>query len=65
VSNPAVMERVTTWLDITEAARRLGVHRRTVMRWCEAGKLGADAKKTPGGHWRVREEWVREQGRLR
>ena len=40
-------------LTLTEAAARIGVHRRTLRAWIRAGRL--EASRTPGGHWRVRE----------
>jgi len=45
-------------ISAAEAARRLGVDRATVARWCAAGKL--PAFRTPGGHWRIRAAVVRE-----
>lgn len=39
-------------LSAAAAADLLCVHRSTVKRWIDAGKL--PAFKTPGGHWRVR-----------
>jgi predicted site-specific integrase-resolvase len=48
-------------LRITVAADRMGVHRKTLMRWCEAGKVPG-AMKTPGGYWVVPDEWVLEMG---
>lgn len=39
-------------IPAAEAARRLGVNKSTVSRWCEAGKL--PAFRTAGGHWRIR-----------
>ena len=51
------------WLTCTEAARVLGLHRRTVQnqaRDYHEGRLArvdsriAGARRTPGGHWRVR-----------
>lgn len=53
------------WVSITEAADRIGVHRKTLMKWCQRGKLGDSARKTPGGLWYVRESWVNEMGRLK
>lgn len=39
------------YVTVTEAAGRLGVHRRTAQRWVREGRLAGH--KTPGGHWRV------------
>jgi excisionase family DNA binding protein len=36
----------------TEAARLLGVDRRTVIKWCESGDLQA-VRIGEGGHWRL------------
>ena len=44
----AGLRRITA----AEVARRLGVHKSTVVRWIAAGKL--PAYQTPGGHHRVR-----------
>ena len=45
-------------ISAAEAARRLGVDRATVARWCQAGKV--PAIRTPGGQWRIRASVVRE-----
>ena len=45
---------MTEYLTLTEVADRLGMNRRTPMRWAESGRL--PATKTPGGHWRVSED---------
>jgi excisionase family DNA binding protein len=51
-------------MSTTEAARLLGVDRRTVIKWCEAGDLQA-VRIGEGGHWRLIrsgvERIVREQ----
>lgn len=52
------------WVPITEAALRIGVHRRTIMRWCSSGKLGGNAMRTPGWYWYVRDSWIRGFGRF-
>lgn len=41
-------------IRISEAARLLGVHRDTIRRWVEEGKL--DAIRLPGGEVRYRRE---------
>src|SRR5574343_1306899 len=62
---PGFTPPADSWLTCTEAARELGLHRRTVQN--QARLLAADparrgqvderiaaARRTPGGHWRVR-----------
>jgi excisionase family DNA binding protein len=49
MSGPAAQRRSET--SAAEAARRLGLHKATIARACQAGKL--QARRTPGGHWRV------------
>lgn len=62
---PGFTPPADSWLTCTEAARVLGLHRRTVQN--QARLLAADparrgqvderiaaARRTPGGHWRVR-----------
>jgi len=44
-------------ISAAEAARRLGVDRSTVSRWCQDGKL--PAIRTIGGHWRIRASLIR------
>jgi excisionase family DNA binding protein len=39
-------------MSTTEASRLLGVDRRTVIKWCEAGDLQA-VRIGEGGHWRL------------
>jgi len=52
-------------IPAAEAARRLGVDKGTVARWCQSGKL--PALRTIGGHWRIRasliDHMVREAGK--
>lgn len=36
-----------------EAANLLGVHKMTVLKWCQQGKLDAYRTSTPLGHWRI------------
>jgi excisionase family DNA binding protein len=40
------------WLTTGQAAELLGISRSTVVRYIEAGTL--DARRLPGGRWRVR-----------
>src|SRR6266516_4303123 len=40
-------------MSLTSLASEKGVSRRTVQRWCAAGKVPG-AYRTKGGHWRVR-----------
>ena len=47
-----------TRLRITQAAVLLAVHKSTVRRWIEDGKL--EAVRTGGGHWRIRVESIRK-----
>jgi predicted site-specific integrase-resolvase len=43
-----------TWITLPAAAKRLGIHRRTILRWYHAGRLPADALMlTPTGRWLV------------
>lgn len=42
-----------------EAAGKLGVSLRTVMRWLKAGKVVST--RSPGGRWRIPAEWVAEE----
>jgi excisionase family DNA binding protein len=42
------------WLTAGQAATLLGISRSTVVRYIEAGTL--DARRLPGGHWRVRRD---------
>lgn len=42
----------TLTLTLTEAAARVGVHRRTLRAWIRKGRL--PATRTPGGHYRIR-----------
>jgi excisionase family DNA binding protein len=53
------------WLSTGEAAERLGVHRSTLVRYIEEGKL--PARRLPGGHFRIKREDLEkllEQGEL-
>lgn len=44
----------STWLTVTEAARRLGISERAVQRRCKSGKLCAELVPTPTGHqWQI------------
>lgn len=43
---------IDTRLTCTQIAKRLGVDRRTVARWCESGRL---ASSKEDGRWRVEE----------
>ena len=38
-------------IPLKEAAKRIGVSRITMRKYCRDGSI--DARKTPGGHWRV------------
>ncbi len=40
------------WLTTGQVATLLGTSRSTVVRYIEAGTL--DARRLPGGHWRIR-----------
>lgn len=42
------------WLSTGQAAERLGVHRSTLVRYIEEGRL--PARKLPTGHYRIRRE---------
>jgi predicted site-specific integrase-resolvase len=46
-------------LQAVAAADRLGISRRTLMRWIHAGKVHG-AHKLPHGHWVVPLEWIDE-----
>lgn len=46
-------------LTVAEFATLLRVGHQTAAKYLASGKLGDDAFKTPGGHWRVREQAVR------
>ena len=42
------------WVKLSEAARRLSVHPRTLHRWRTAGDLAKSAMvRLPGGQWRI------------
>jgi len=43
-------------------ASEMGVSRRTVQRWCEAGKVPG-AYRTKGGHWRLRKPRIKRNGK--
>lgn len=45
-------------LASTEVGRRLGVDPKTVIRWAQEGKI--KGFKTPGGHWRFKEDTVND-----
>jgi len=51
-----------SWITAAEAARRIGVHKRTVIRWIWAGELKA---RPIGGRWAIEprdlEEFLRRQ----
>lgn len=47
-------EKQTAWLNLTEAARRLGVHFTTLRRWADAGEI--EHIRTPGGKRRFTTE---------
>jgi excisionase family DNA binding protein len=53
------------WLSLSKAAERLGVHRTTLRRWADAGKVPCFL--TPGGHRRFRSDdlgaWMEQQQR--
>ena len=49
-------DAMTEFLKLSDAAKALGVHTRTMHRWIASGRL--DARKTPGGHWRVSEDAI-------
>lgn len=38
-------------IPLKEAAKRIGVSHITMRKYCRDGSI--DARKTPGGHWRV------------
>lgn len=46
-----MMTERARYISVTEAAERLGVHRKTALHWVHIGRLVGH--KTPGGHWRV------------
>lgn len=53
----------TGYVGVTEAARRLGVHSDTIVRWCDQNTIGH--LRTPGGHRRIDEaaiEALRSRG---
>ena len=50
--HPSVKQ--TTWLNLTEAARILGVHFTTLRRWADAGEI--EYIRTPGGKRRFKTE---------
>ena len=54
----------TTYLTLTDAAARIGRHRRTLMRWANAGRIPG-AKMTPSGQWLIPEQWVDELGHIK
>jgi predicted site-specific integrase-resolvase len=56
--------KLTQWIRISEAAKLVGVNRKTLMRACEEGKLGDNAKQMYNGYWYVKESWVIETGRI-
>lgn len=41
-------------LTTSQAAERVGVHPRTIIRWCNAGHL--ECRRTPGGQRRIAPE---------
>ncbi len=43
-------------------ASEMGVSRRTVQRWCEAGEVPG-AYRTKGGHWRLRKPRIKRNGK--
>lgn len=49
-----------------EAANLLGVHTKTVLKWCKQGKIVAYTTSTPLGHWRITRtalaEYARQNG---
>jgi len=45
-----------TWLTIAEAARYLKVHRNSIYRWCQAGRLRFYELETGGGRRFRRED---------
>jgi hypothetical protein len=50
---------MTTWLPLPRAAAQLGIHKRTLLRWHQMGKLPADAlMQTPTGRWLVNPQKV-------
>ena len=43
-----------TWIPLPQAARQLGIHKRTILRWFRDGRLPTDALiQTPTGRWLV------------
>ena len=60
-------DKTETWLTITEAAQRLGVHATTLRRWADDGDI--PVMFTPGGHRRFSgievESFMRDQSRLK
>ena len=56
---------LTDWRTLSEAARRIGVHRKTLMRACQEGKLGDNCKQVSfSKYWYVKESWIVETGHL-
>jgi len=50
---------MTTWLPLPKAATRLGIHKRTILRWYQTGLLPTDAlMQTPTGRWLVNPDKV-------
>jgi len=50
--NALASDEIRTWLDLSEAARYLGVHFTTLRRWTDDGKV--PCIRTPGGRRRYR-----------
>lgn len=51
-------ETIPTYYTLAEAAQIMRLSTRTVRSYLLSGKLKGD--KTPGGHWRIREDALRE-----
>lgn len=47
-------------VPVSKVAEIMGVNPQTVARWCAAGKI--PAFKTPGGHYRIRQEDIPRRG---
>ena len=57
---------VGDWIKLSEAARRLSCHPRTLHRWREAGHIAkCDMLSLPGNHWVVLESALEELLRAR
>lgn len=59
------MEKLEQWVPLRQVAAEIGVSPQTLYFWCRSGRLGDDAKLTPGRHWVIRESWVQDMGRIK